>query len=67
MYAPSASAAASGTSVSTPAEPPTVYPRGYYAFRLTDPHGIQVLIWSEAPSTREAATNPASSADGSVQ
>ena len=67
MHAPSPSAAASGTSVSTPAEPPTVYPRGYYAFRLTDPHGIQVLIWSEAPSTREAATNPASSADGSVQ
>jgi catechol 2,3-dioxygenase-like lactoylglutathione lyase family enzyme len=67
MYAPSATAAASGTSVSTPAQPPTVYPRGYYAFRLTDPHGIQVLIWSEAPSTREAATNPAGSADGSVQ
>jgi catechol 2,3-dioxygenase-like lactoylglutathione lyase family enzyme len=67
MYAASASAAASGTSVSTPAEPPTVYPRGYYAFRLTDPHGIQVLIWSEAPSTRRSATNPKDSADGSVR
>ena len=67
VYAPSASAAASEISVSTPAEPPTVYPRGYYAFRLTDPHGIQVLIWSEAPSTRESATDPGDSADGSVQ
>jgi catechol 2,3-dioxygenase-like lactoylglutathione lyase family enzyme len=66
-YAPSASAAASGTSVSTPAEPPTVYPRGYYAFGLTDPHGIRVLIWSEAPPTRDSATNPGDSADGSVR
>jgi catechol 2,3-dioxygenase-like lactoylglutathione lyase family enzyme len=66
-YAPSASATASGISVSTPAEPPTVYPRGYYAFRLTDPHGIQVLIWSEAPSASESATDPRDSADGSVQ
>jgi catechol 2,3-dioxygenase-like lactoylglutathione lyase family enzyme len=68
--APSASSATSGASASTgalAAGPPRVYPRGYYAFRLTDPHGIQVLIWSEAPSAGQRATMPASPADGSAR
>ncbi len=64
---PPSSAAAAGASVATQAlgaRPPTVYPRGYYAFRLPDPHGVDVLIWSEAPSPTQSATNPTGSADG---
>jgi catechol 2,3-dioxygenase-like lactoylglutathione lyase family enzyme len=64
---PSLSAAAAGASVATQApgvRPPTVYPRGYYAFRLSDPHGVDVLVWSEAPSTTQSAANPTGSADG---
>jgi catechol 2,3-dioxygenase-like lactoylglutathione lyase family enzyme len=66
----SLSASAAGASVATQApgaRPPTVYPRGYYAFRLPDPHGVDVLIWSEAPSTTQSATNPTGSPDGRPQ
>jgi catechol 2,3-dioxygenase-like lactoylglutathione lyase family enzyme len=66
----SVSAAAAGRTVVTralAAGPPRVYPRGYYAFRLPDPHGVDVLIWSEGPSTTQSATNAAGSADGRVQ
>jgi catechol 2,3-dioxygenase-like lactoylglutathione lyase family enzyme len=67
---PSVFAAAASTSAATQAlaaGPPTVYPRGYYAFRLPDPHGVDVLIWSEAPSTAQSATTPAGSASGRVR
>ena len=65
----SLSAAAAGASVATQApeaRPPTVYPRGYYAFRLPDPHGVDVLIWSEAPSATQPATKLGGSTDGRV-
>ena len=71
----SASSAASGASTSNgplAAQPPTVYPRGYYAFRFPDPHGIEVLLWSEAPSGEAPSaghqpTTQARSADGTVR
>jgi hypothetical protein len=47
------------------AGPPTVYPRGYYAFRLGDPNDVEVLIWSEAQSARGPATTTATPADRS--
>jgi len=66
----SASSATSGGSEVAPtltAEPPTVYPRGYYAFRLLDPHGVDVLIWSEAPLAQGSASKlPPGPADGAV-
>lgn len=46
---------------------PTVYPRGYYAFRLRDPNDVQVLIWSEAQSARRPASATTTSADESVR
>jgi catechol 2,3-dioxygenase-like lactoylglutathione lyase family enzyme len=67
---PSPSAASTGASVAPQAltaGSPTVYPRGYYAFRLPDPHGVDVLIWSEAPTATQSTTTPAGSAVGRVQ
>ncbi len=49
------------------AGPPTIYDRGYYAFRLRDPNDVEVLIWSEAPPAREPNSATATSADGSVR